>query len=282
MAHFLRAKRWQIALTYALNLIENAIELLYPLLIGMTINGLLEKEYEALYMLIGIWFAHTVIAGIRQIYDTRLFARILANIASHMAINLRRDGKESGEVSAQVDMAREYIEFFEIEIPALLTILISLIGSMILLAVFDITAGVIMFAFVLPVGVINYWLTRQSIALNKSINNLQEKQVKRIRRGRNRSIRIHFNVMARWRIRLSNADAAGWSAAELILLIAFVIVLLRLIALPDVNAGVIFASVAYLVNIIDDLEHTPDAVQQIGRLIDIRNRIDTGDIESID
>jgi len=274
LAHHLRAKQWQIALTYALNLFENIIELLYPLLIGLTINGLLTSSYDELILLITVWLTHTVIAGLRQLYDTRLFAKIFADIASLMAINLRAKGRDTGEVSAQVDMAREYIEFFEIEIPALLTIIISLIGSIVMLSYYDLIAAIIICAFIVPVGCINYWLARRSVTLNKSINNLQEKQVHRISLNRNYRIKSHFNLVAKWRVRLSNADAISWSAAEIITLVAFVLVLMRLIEMPNANIGIIFASVAYLIRIIDDLDLIPDAVQQIGRLIDIRRRID--------
>lgn len=49
-----------------------------------------------------------------------------------------------------------------------------------------------------------------------------------------------------------------------------------LVGLPYASVGSIFAGVAYLLQAIDALDHAPDAVQQISRLIDIRRRMQTG------
>jgi|GEM_PF-1040445 len=281
MASHLRQKRLQIMLTYMLSFLENGFDLLYPFLIGLAINGLLASDATALVPLITVWLTHIVVSGGRQIYDTRLFAKLSADIGTALSVVLKERGRDDGEISAQVDMAGEYVDFFETEIPALVTILVSLFGSIAMLVYYDWVSGALIGALLVPVGIINWWLARKSVLLNRSINDQQERQVETISLGMLRGLRRHFGRIARWKIGLSNADAFSWIAAEILTLCAFIIVLYRLAGLSGATVGTIFAGIAYLLRILDDLDMIPDAVQQLGRLIDIRRRIDQPEIVDI-
>lgn len=268
-----RRARWRIVATYALTGVENGFDLLYPLLIGMAINGLLGGDRLALVPLAGLWSAHIVVAAVRQLYDTRLFARLHADVATEMTMTQRAAGKASGEISARVDMAREFVDFLEMEVPQLATVLFSLVGGVVLLLVYDPVSGGIIAGLLLPVAAINFWLARRAFRLNRAINDQQERQVEVISLGLLRGLKRHFGRIVRWRIHISNADAAAWSAAELLTMAAVLAVIWRLAGLPGANAGDIFAGVAYLLRIIDALDHVPTAMQQIGRLADIRRRV---------
>jgi ABC transporter transmembrane region len=265
--------RWLIGFTYLLTAAENILELLYPLAIGFGINGLLADRPTDLWPLAALWFGHILLAAARQLYDTRLFAPLYAELAVDMASAQRGTGQSTGEVAARIDMARDYVEFFETDVPRLGAVAINLIGGVALIASFDLVSGGIVAALLLPVAAINLWLARRSYRLNRSINDQQELQVDIIALAGLRPLKRHFGRIARWRIRLSNADAASWSLAETITLGAVLLVLWRLAGLPDASAGSIFAGVAYLLQVIDALDHAPDAVQQISRLVDIRRRM---------
>lgn len=265
--------RWRIGFTYALTAAENILELLYPLAIGFGINGLLADRPTDLLALAALWFGHILLAAARQLYDTRLFAPLYAGLAVDMAHAQREAGQPTGEVAARVEMARDYVQFFESDVPRLGAVAISLIGGVVLIAHFDRVSGGIVAALLLPVAAINLWLARRALRLNRAINDQQEQQVDVIAHAAARPLKRHFGRIARWRIRLSNADAASWSLAETITLGAVLLVLWRLAGLTDASAGGIFAGVAYLLQVIDALDHVPEAVQQIGRLLDIRRRM---------
>lgn len=81
--------------------------------------------------------------------------------------------------------------------------------------------------------------------------------------------------MAKWRTRLSDLDAASWSLAELFTLLAVIVVLYRAAAGDTATAGSIFAVLSYALRIQGTLDEVPAFVQQIGRLVDIRRRIQT-------
>jgi hypothetical protein len=77
-----RANHKSILFTYGLTLLENLFELLYPLAIGFAIDGLLKGNYVSLLPFLCTWFAHTITAIARHVYDTRIFTWIYSNLAT--------------------------------------------------------------------------------------------------------------------------------------------------------------------------------------------------------
>ena len=58
--------------------------LAYPALTGLAVDGLLKRDYRGLYALVAVWLLYLAISFGRQRYDTRVFMRLYARIASHM------------------------------------------------------------------------------------------------------------------------------------------------------------------------------------------------------
>ena len=71
----IRPFRWRIAFTYALNVIEDLLELAYPWATGLAINGLLAQDYRMIAPVMIAWVLHAVMGCGRQMYDTRLYTR---------------------------------------------------------------------------------------------------------------------------------------------------------------------------------------------------------------
>ena len=113
-----RAERWRIALTYGVTLLENLFYLLYPWTIGLAIDGLLAgKGPWSLVPLVVIWGLHIVVGAARQVYDTWVFARIHAEIATGTIARQRAAGMGTTEIAARSVMSRELVDFFEREVP---------------------------------------------------------------------------------------------------------------------------------------------------------------------
>lgn len=267
------ARRGRISFTYVLTLLENAFELMYPWAIGIAINGVLAGQRALVLPLIGIWIAHIVVGGIRQLYDTRLFSRLYADIAADIVRLQLETGVEVSEISARVEMAEEFTDFFETEMPVIFEVFISLFGSIALLLLFDFRAGLIMASLILPVAIINTIMARRALKVNSALNSQWETQINIIEDGRARPARVHFGRLAQWRIRLSDLDAASWTLTEVFTLTATILVLLHVASTPDVLAGDIFATLAYVFRIEKSVDQIPALVQQCARLVDIRTRI---------
>lgn len=279
----LRARAGGLTLTYALTLLENVFELLYPWAIGIAINGLLDGSdgggYWSLGALVGIWVAHIVSGFLRQRFDTRLFSMIYAGVASHTAVSQRAGGVSTSDVAARTDLAEEFVEFAEHQVPAGVLALFGLFGGMAMLYLYDFYAALIMTALIVPAALIFGIFGWRAFALNRCFNDQSEYEVSHIEAGRPRPLRRHFVALAKWRIRVSDAEAGSWSVMESITLIAVVVVLIRLTSIEAMTAGSIFAAVAYVLRIIDALDEVPELVGQLSRLLDGLHRLRAPDID---
>lgn len=269
----LRAHRLKILATYVVLGIESVLDLLYPLLIGIAINGLLVGDIYALVPLAAVWLIHILIGAARQLYDTRLFSRIFTAIAADLAQQKGANDVRLSHVSAHLDMAEEVVEFFEFDVPAIATALVALLGAMGLMFFYDAIAGVIVVCLIIPAFIIFTWLARRSFRLNGVLNNQHERQVQTVASGLTSRIGLHFSRVRKMRVALSNAEAFAWSGMEVITLLATLAVIAQLASVPGASAGSIFAGTAYMLRIIAELDRVPELIQRGALLLDIRRRL---------
>ena len=272
-----RAERWRIALTYGVTLLENLFHLLYPWTIGLAIDGLLAGQgFRVLVPLAAIWSAHILVGAARQVYDTWVFARVHAAIATATIARQRVAGIDTTEIAARSVMSRELVDFFEREVPTLMTAALGLVGGIAMLFWYDRPVGLIVTVWMAPVLVVYAIMGRRAHGLNPDLNDETEREVDLIERNRFMPLASHFRRRGRLRVRLSNAEATSWSLVELFSITAVVLVLLRMTSLPGIQAGELYAMLAYVWRVLECLDQAPTLVQRFARLLDIRRRLDVG------
>lgn len=272
----IRPFRLRIAFTYTMMLMETVFEVLYPFTLGIAINGMLDGgDFMAVLPFAAIWFAHITSATFRQMYDTRLFTKIYGRVAGNLILRQRSQGGSTSAIAARSAMAREAIDFFEFEIPTLATAIVGMIGGVIMLYLYDMVAGAVMTALLVPVYILFSRYGKRSLKLSRRLNNRLEREVTVITDGRSRRVATHFAALARWRIFLSDTQASTWALADFFMFGALLLVLFRLTATPGVTPGDVFAGLSYAVNITLALDQGPVLIEQFSRLIDIRRRVDS-------
>lgn len=125
--------RKKLVVTFFLVVAENVMFLLYPVLAGIAINAILAGKTlnAALYglMVLCMW----IIGATRRSVDTRTFARIYAGLAVSVVLSQRKYQLNHSAIAARVTLSREYVDFFEMHLPLLITSLSSLFGAAIML-----------------------------------------------------------------------------------------------------------------------------------------------------
>jgi hypothetical protein len=271
------AERWRIALTYGVTLIENLFYLLYPWTIGLAIDGLLAGQGpRAILPLAVIWALHIVIGAGRQVYDTWVFARVHTAIATATIERQRLAGIDTTEIAARSAMSRELVDFFEREVPTLITSTLGLVGGIAMLFWYDWLVGLTVTVWMVPVTIIYLLMGRRAHRLNRDLNDETEREVDLIHRSRFGPLASHFRRRARLRVRLSNTEARSWAFVELFSVAAVILVILRMTALPGIQAGELYAMLAYVWRVLECLDQAPVLVQRFARLLDIRRRLELG------
>jgi ABC-type multidrug transport system fused ATPase/permease subunit len=272
----LRPFRWRIAFTYALTVIEDLLELSYPWATGLAINGLLAQDYRMIAPVMIAWVLHTAIGCGRQMYDTRLYTTVYNTIVVDTVLRQRQAGIEPTKVAARSAMSREFVTFFEKDMPMVLNTLVTIIGSAAILFWYDLVIGAICALLFIPVAILNRRYMRRSLMLNEGLNNQLEHEVRIVDTAREAEVARHFADVRGWRVKLSDADAFNWTAIEGLSILVFFLVLLRVAYMPGADVGTIFAIFVYVWRLMEKLDLMPQIVQQLMRLKDIRRRIEAG------
>ncbi|NGY85222.1 hypothetical protein F6Y05_02055 [Bacillus megaterium] len=113
-----------ISLTYMLTLVENVCDLLYAATIGFAIDGLLKGNPASLIPLALLWILHLGVGLFRHVYDTKVFVGIYSNVAAEMVERQRADGVKGTRIVGRVSLSREVVDFFQMELPAVVTTVI--------------------------------------------------------------------------------------------------------------------------------------------------------------
>lgn len=150
-----RRERLAIAGTYSLTLLETLCTLAYPAITGWAVDGLLKHNHQGLSVLIAVWLVHLVTSFVRQRYDTRVFMGVYARLAVLTVAEQKCRGHGTSIVSARVEMMREMVRFFEADVPAMFAQVVTVFGSLVMLFTYDLEAGFIAMAVLLPMALVN-------------------------------------------------------------------------------------------------------------------------------
>jgi ABC-type multidrug transport system fused ATPase/permease subunit len=277
IAQIVRARRAAVAGTYTLTLLENACTLAYPALTGRAVDDLVLRDFTGLAWLVAVWLVHLALSFARQRIDTRVFMGIYADVASHIVAAQQEKGHGTSKVSARVEMVRDIVGFFEKEVPAMVHNAIAVVGSLAMLFTYDIDAGFIAMAVLLPMSAVNAWYWRRALRLNRTINNQIEREVDDIASGSAFRVARHFRLLRRWRVRLSDTESWTWGITELATIVALVLILVDFTQSPAFTAGAIYAVLAYIYDYLEGLNQVPTVVNNVARLRDVRRRLSSAE-----
>ncbi len=268
-----RKRRWTLAVTYGLVSVENTFELLYPFAIGLAVNGLLDDTWNGVAVFAAISLSHTAVSFTRQRYDSRSFAKLYAEIVTGLVQQQRDDGIATSAIAGRANLAGEYVDFLERDIPLAITAAFAVFGSLLMLFLYDPLLGLVAAAVAVPVALLNRRLMRRSRRIYRRLNDETEVEVAVIGTGTHEEVRRHFGILGRQWVRLSDAEAASWSVVEVLAAGLSVFALWRA---TDTGAevGIIFATIAYVWSYIGGFDQIPGVLQRMASLSDIRRRLD--------
>jgi len=269
----IRRRRWSLAVTYGLVVVENTLELLYPFAIGLAVDTLLDGVWSGVIVFASIALSHTAVSFVRQRHDARAFATFSQEIATDLVAHQRDEGIATTTIVGRTQLAAEYVGFLERDVPLAITAVFAVFGSLVMLFIYDPVLGAVAAAVALPVALLNRRLMRRSRGIYRHLNDQAEVEVAVIGTGTRDEVRRHFGIVGRQWVRLSDVEAASWSVVEVI---ATGLAVFALIRTTDGGAdvGTIFATIAYVWAYIGGFDQIPGVLQRMASLGDIRRRLD--------
>lgn len=269
----IRRHRRSLAVTYSGVVVENTFELLYPFAIGLAVDDLLDDSYRGVGLFVAVSLAHTLVAVARQWFDARSFNRLYAEMSSALVAEQRSQGVATTSVAARIALVAEYVDFLQVAVVAAITAAFAVVGSLIMLFLYDVRLGAVAAIVAVPVVLLNRRLVRRSARIFRPLNDESEREVSTIDTGSPDDVRRHFKVIARHWIRLSDAEAVSWGVVDLI---GLGLSVFALVYITDgaAEVGTIFAVVAYVWAYLGGFDQVPGVLQRMSNLGDIRRRLD--------
>ncbi len=260
----------RIAVTLSLIVLEAVGWVLFPLVIGRAIDGVLAGSRHGLFELAGLGIVAMGIAITRQVVDSRAYARIYARLGAEL-IGSHAESTTSTK-TARLGMLRETVEFFENSVPALVRSIIELAGPILILSALSRPVFYGCLA-VLGVTVAVYALTgRMTTRYNRELNDEHERQVDAVESGDSARIGRHLREMMRWNIKLSDLEAGTFGVVWLFL-IGLLVYSIAVTAENTVAYGAVFAIVMYVFQFTESVASLPLYFQQWLRLREISGRL---------
>jgi ABC-type multidrug transport system fused ATPase/permease subunit len=268
----IKQNKKKLLVTYLLVLIEKIGELSIPFFLGLSIDGLINKNYMPLFYLSSVYALWVIIGTIRHKYDTKTYTEIYNKIVIDL-IEKDKEHDSISKISAYTNLIREVVEFMEFDLVYIATAFINIIGSLVMIWLYSFNVAILCIVLILPV----IFLTKKYGTLMKTLsfkrNSELEKQIDVISSGNIKEAKSHFNILRIIQIKISNEEATNYWQLQIISMILLITSLLIISAHGSVMAGVLVAMWSYLLAFLNGLEIIPYAVQKWSNLKDIISRI---------
>ncbi|WP_333610065.1 ABC transporter six-transmembrane domain-containing protein [Pantoea piersonii] len=271
----IRHKR-KLFVTFFLVIAENITFLLYPVLAGIAVNAILVGQTlsAAMYglMVLFMW----LIGAARRSVDTRTFARIYAGLAVSVVLSQRNYSLNHSAIAARVALSREFVDFFEMHLPMLITSVSSLFGAAIMLLFIEFWAGV---ACIIIMGFLMCFVSKYAFKnelLFRRLNNRLEKEVDYVHKATRASLKRHYFALARLRIALSDREAWGYLITGVVMALLFTLTIIWLtfsVGSTGLTAGHVYSVMTYLWMFATSLDDAPQLLEKFSQLRDIGKRV---------
>ncbi|HAU5432826.1 TPA: hypothetical protein JD181_20950, partial [Cronobacter malonaticus] len=270
-----RRHRKKLFFTFFLVIAENVTYLLYPVLAGICINAILAGNVwnAMLYglMVLFIW----LLGATRRSVDTRTFARIYAGLAVSVVLAQRQKSLNHSTIAARVALSREFVDFFELHLPTLITSVASMAGAAVMLLLIEFWTGIACLGILAVLACFLTQFTRRNEALYGRLNNRLEKEIDMVTHAAPRALQRHYQLLARLRITLSDREAMGYFTIGVLAALLFSFTVVMMTQSAAINAGHIYSVMTYMWMFVTSLDDAPQLLEKYSQLKDIGRRVAT-------
>jgi ABC-type multidrug transport system fused ATPase/permease subunit len=267
--------RYRLVVTYFLFSIEMLGNLLRPFFLGLAVNDLTKGSYKGLILLSAVHFGWLIMGTVRHRLDTRTYTSIYTSLVTKFLAR-RYQKADVSKLSAHSTLAREFVDFLEFDLAYVVEAFYSIIGSLLLLFIYDTAVVLVCLGILLPVIGFSYFYGKRMKELNVKKNDELEKQVDIISTGNNHLILQHYDNLRKWNVRISDQEAWNFGIMEIMVMVVIGVSLLitNKTAGAGIEAGSLIGIYSYIQRFVSGLDTIPYTVQRLSSLNDITRRIE--------
>jgi ABC-type multidrug transport system fused ATPase/permease subunit len=265
----------QILLSYFLFSMQSIFMLIYPKVLGESIDHLIAKDYSFVFYLLLTFLGMMVFGYISRVYDTIVFSKIYRRFASIETCNQFDNNVETTKINGRLTLMSSVVRFFESDMINILNAAFGLLGSIYFISLVDVTlVPYLIFSAILTL-IVSYYFSPKIAAITKDSNDISEEQTEIIN---HRKISLVNNLLKRKQllsIKLSNLDARFFFLIQLIAYGTVTALLTYYVVFNTVSVGSVFSTYRYLFDFVASVSILPHIIISFINIKDVIKRLET-------
>jgi len=265
----------KILLSYLLFSVQSILMVIYPKVLGDTIDHLLLKDYT--YMLyLGLTFSGLMLFDyISKIYDTKVFSKIYRRFASRETHKQLENGVETTKINGRITLMGSIVNFFERDMLTILHAIFGLLGSLYFISLVDVT----MVWFLIGSGVLTLLATAYFMPtltrLTMESNDITEDQTEVIDTRRISLVNNLLRKRQKLMVSMSNVDAKFSVSIQIIAYATVTGLLTFYVMNNNVTVGGAFSTYRYLFDFCVAVTYIPHVITSFINIKDVIKRLET-------
>lgn len=165
-----------ITLSYSLFSINSILMLVYPKILGDTIDHLMVKDYGYTWYMVGCFVLIMFFGYISRIYDVKIFSGIYRKFASNETYKQIETGVETTKINGRLTLMHNIVRFFEFDMIIVIQTFIGVVGSIYFLSLVSLPiVGFMILSGAAIIGA-SYYYSPKLAAMTKLNNDISEEQ----------------------------------------------------------------------------------------------------------
>jgi ABC-type multidrug transport system fused ATPase/permease subunit len=268
-------ENWKsILFSYFLFSMQSIFMLIYPKVLGESIDHLIAKDYSFIFYLLLTFLGMMVFSYISRVYDTIVFSKIYRRFASIETCNQFDNNVETTKINGRLTLMSSVVRFFEADMINILNAAFGLLGSIYFISLVDITlVPYLIFSAILTL-MVSYYFSPKIAAITKDSNDISEEQTEIIN---HRKISLVNNLLKRKQllsIKLSNLDAKFFFLIQLIAYGTVTALLTYYVVFNTVSVGSVFSTYRYLFDFVASVSILPHIIISFINIKDVIKRLE--------
>lgn len=264
-----------IVFSYSLFSINAILMLVYPKVLGNTIDHLITKDYNYIWYLVVTFISLMFFSYVSRIYDVKIFSSIYRRFASIETSNQFDNGVDYSKINGRLTLMKAIVRFFEMDMILIIQTILGVIGSMYFISLASPSiVGLLVITGILIIGT-SYYYSPKLASFTKLNNDISEEQTDVINTGNISKINNLLRRGQKIAIQRSVVDSRFSLWVQTIVYGSITGLLTYYVMNNNVTVGSVFSTYRYMFDFCNALLGLPTIITSYLNIKDVVKRLET-------
>lgn len=264
-----------IVFSYLLFSINAVLMLIYPKILGNTIDHLIAKEYTYIWILASTFVTLMFFGYISKIYDVKVFSKIHRQFASEETNKQFENGVEISKINGRLTLMNHIVHFFEKDMLIMLQTIFGIICSLYFLSLVSVTIALSLVITGLAIIGVSYYFSPKIAEITRMNNDISEEQTDIISSRRIASVNNLLRRGQKLAIKLAILDSKFSIWIQTIVYGSVTALLTFYVMYNQVTVGSVFSTYRYMFEFCNALLGVPIIITSYINIKDVIKRLET-------